>query len=90
METLSDKITLFALFNGKMAELYREKDVKEFIKKIDEFDEEIKLTLIKIERRLESNDTDDWDIGLSILRDLKKRFEEIRQEKDKLAGDKFI
>ena len=33
METLSVKITLFALANGRMVELYREKDVKEFIKK---------------------------------------------------------
>ena len=34
MKTLSDKIALFALYNGEMAELYKEEDVKEFIREL--------------------------------------------------------
>ena len=44
---------------------------------------DLKLELIKVERRLESNDMDDWDIALSMIRKLNKELRSKNNEKER-------
>ena len=41
---------------------------------------ELKLDLIKVERRLESNEMDDWDIALSMIRKINKNISKLEDD----------
>jgi len=46
-------------------------------------EKQIAERLITIERRLESNDMDDWDIGLGLVRELRKELNnDVKHEND--------